>query len=302
MQTRILAFVNLIRLPNLIMLALVQVLMVLVFLPAFIPSFEFETWKLISLISSVCFIAAGGNLINAYFDQQTDLINKSKHYNNYKHLGKRRCLISYAVLSTIGLILGFWLSFNSNNYLALVIYGFVFISLFMYSKYLKGSFLVGNILVSLVVGLSLLLPWVLGVDEKTFHLQDPVFQLLLSYILFAAVINFARELAKDAEDVVGDFATNHQTFAILMGKKRTQQFIQILVFICLIGLVYAYFRFFAGQLIPMLYIFLALVSSGIIIFVKTGKAKHKKDFSKLSMLFKIWMFLGLISLGFYGWV
>lgn len=281
------------------MLALVQILVIQFYLPAFIPFFEFETWKLIALILSVCFLAAGGNLINTFFDQQTDLINQSKQYKHYKQLGKRRTILAYVIFSVVGLVLGFCLSFEDENYLVFGIYFFVFISLYVYSKYLKGRFLIGNFLVSLLVGLSIFQPWLIAVNLQYFSFQHPVFQIFSYYILFSMFINFGRELVKDAEDIVGDYASNHRTFPIVLGKKRCKQFIQLLVFVCLIGLISVYFRFFTGQLFPMLYVFLVLISTGLFIFVKAGKAKQKKDFSKLSTAFKIWMFLGLISLVFY---
>mgnify|MGYP002394780532 CR=1 FL=1 len=299
MQTRIRAFINLIRLPNLLMLALVQILIIVFFLPTFIPAFKFETWKLIILVGSICFIAAGGNLINAHFDQQTDLINKSKHYTNYKILGKKNSIFLYVILSLLGLILGLYLSFIFNNYIAGGIYCFVFIALYLYSKYLKGSFLIGNLLVSTLIGLSILLPWIISVQYEVYSIQDSVFQLFLSYSLFATFINFARELAKDAEDIIGDFSARHTTCPILIGKKRTQQLVQVIVFFCLIGLLGVYFRFFSGQLAPMLYIFFGLISTGILVFVKAGNAKRKRNFKNVSTLLKFWMFLGLISFAFY---
>jgi 4-hydroxybenzoate polyprenyltransferase len=298
-QTRFLAFVSLIRLPNLLMLALVQILIVQFYLPAFIPDFQLASWKLCLLILSMCFLAAGGNLINTYFDQQTDLINKKKLYNQYKHLGKRNTILLYLFFSIMGIALGFFLSSDVENYLAFGIYSFVYIVLLGYTKYAKAYFVIGNFLISLLVGLSILLPFILFLDLQHFNLDNPIFQLLSSYIVLSVLINLARELAKDMEDIVGDYASNLHTFPILMGKKRSKFFIQFLVTICIIGLILVYFHFFNGQLFPLLYLFLVLISTGIFIFVKAGKANHKRDFSKLSRLFKIWMSLGLISLAFY---
>ncbi len=299
MQYRLIAFLKLIRLPNLVMLGLVQLFLAISFLPAFIPEFEFEIWKIVSLIFSIVFLAAGGNLINAYYDQKTDLINKVKYYSYFKQLGRKSCLYLYGLLSMLGLCFGFYL-FKLNTDLSIfLIFLLVFFSLFVYSKYLKGIFLYGNLLVSSLVGLSIFLPWLIWVKEDQFKLEDSVLQLFLFYVGFSILTNFARELVKDAEDVIGDYATELKTLPILLGKKRTNTIIQLVTFLVLIGLVLVYFQFFNGQLFPLLYIFLVLVSLGIFIFFKTGKANHKKDYSNLSIWFKVWMLLGLISLGFY---
>jgi 4-hydroxybenzoate polyprenyltransferase len=199
----------------------------------------------------------------------------------------------------LGLCFGFYL-FKLNTDLSIfLIFLLVFFSLFVYSKYLKGIFLYGNLLVSSLVGLSIFLPWLIWVKEGQFKLEDSVLQLFLFYVGFSILTNFARELVKDAEDVIGDYATELKTLPILLGKKRTNTIIQLITFLVLIGLVLVYFQFFNGQLFPLLYIFLVLVSLGIFIFFKTGKANHKKDYSNLSIWFKVWMLLGLISLGFY---
>lgn len=292
------AFFQLMRWVNIAMIALAQCLIVYAFGCEYISKYNYGIALFILLLVGTCSIAICGNLVNALTDQKADTINKPKRVNALLVIGekniKRACYFFYA----IGMACGIGLSiFTKNISYATTFAGIAFL-LWLYSHCLKGIFLIGNIVVSLLVAMSLFIPfWFLHGSEKI-QFQNESTQLFLAYLFFSFMVNLIREITKDAEDVVGDFASKHKTLPILLGKKRTNQIIQTLVFITQLSLVWVYFHFFNGQWFQLIYIFFILIGLGLFIFFKVGKARNKKAYAKLSLMLKVWMFLGIITLVF----
>src|SRR5690606_14297971 len=101
--------------------------------------------------------------------------------------------------------------------------------LYLYASYLKGVFLVGNLLVSGLVAMSLLivplfdlLPAITVENQAG---QSAVFKIVLYYALFAFSINFIREIVKDLQDINGDKKGGMNTLAIALGRKRTMKIV-----------------------------------------------------------------------------
>ena len=149
----IIAFVRLIRWPNLVFIALTQFLFVYcimtpLFEKANITSIVSGLNFVLLCISSV-FIAAAGYIINDYFDLNIDQINKPSKLIVEKIIHRRWTIIWHLLLSITGIIIGFYLDFTTHiaflGILNIVSAGL----LFFYSAYLKRKLLIGNILTSL---------------------------------------------------------------------------------------------------------------------------------------------------------
>ena len=78
--------------------------------------------------------------------------------------------------------------------------------------------LVGNIVVSLVVSLSILLIGIFelipAMTDANRVVQITFFKIILDYAIFAFMINLLREIVKDAEDFEGDNQQGMQTLAV----------------------------------------------------------------------------------------
>ena len=80
MKRRILDYIKLIRLPNLFFIVLIQCLMARAVAMPVLKNFSLEaeiipTFWLVILVLATVFIAAGGYVINDYFDVKIDRIN-----------------------------------------------------------------------------------------------------------------------------------------------------------------------------------------------------------------------------------
>lgn len=147
-------------------------------------------------------IAGGGNAINDYFDLEIDKINRPDRPlpRGALPLDKARRLWLYA--SIIGLILCASLSLWN-----LAIGVFWVLGLYAYSRYLKGSVLVGNVAVSLMTGLAFLFGAIV-VGRADLGLYPGI---------FAFLANLARELLKDVEDIDGDAQAKLETLPVKHG-------------------------------------------------------------------------------------
>ncbi|MEP7170886.1 MAG: UbiA family prenyltransferase, partial [Bacteroidota bacterium] len=160
-------FLKLIRLPNLFIIALAQYLIRYTII---IPILA--TYNLASSVSEINFflvvlstvlIAAGGYIINDYYDLQIDLINKPEKIIVSKQVTKKQSVNFYALLSLTGIAIGVYLSFFQNIFLLWQINILSAVLLLVYSSFLKKIFLIGNIVISTLSALSI---YVLLILEK----------------------------------------------------------------------------------------------------------------------------------------
>ena len=106
---------------------------------------------------SVFIILSAGNVINDYFDYEIDKINKKNRPIPSGRIKRNSALYYSIALFLIGIALAFYLNFN-NFILALINSGL----LILYSYKLKGQPLIGNVIVSWLVGSTFIFGSLLG--------------------------------------------------------------------------------------------------------------------------------------------
>src|SRR4029079_7577025 len=116
------AFFRLIRWPNLVFIALAQMLFYYFILPFVYRDKYFEAVHSFSqlhffllVIGSVC-IAAGGYIINDYFDLNIDMVNKPSKLIIDKHIKRRWAIVFHILLSSIGLLLSIYVGYKMGNF------------------------------------------------------------------------------------------------------------------------------------------------------------------------------------------
>jgi 4-hydroxybenzoate polyprenyltransferase len=278
-------FLRLIRVQNLLIVVLTQFLARL-FLVG--PGLESPTTSTLRLLidpalwllslSTVC-IAAAGYIINDYFDIKIDLVNKPQRVVIGRYLKRRIAMGVHQALNVLGCLIGLYLS----KWVFLVDVLSVTL-LWFYSAQFKRQPLVGNIVVSTLTALSLI---VLAVYYRQ-HTD-----MLLIYALFSFGISLIREIIKDMQDVRGDARFGCRTLPIIWGLRRTKYVLYVLIgafltSLFLIALSLHNFRLdciFLILLIPIAWLIYRLI-----------KADTRRDFGYLSNLCKIIMLLGVLSM------
>ncbi len=296
------SFFKLIRYPNLIMIALMQLIFRYGFLKWQDVPLALADWQYFLLVFATVCIAAGGYVINDIFDQGTDFVNKpSKAIIGHKITESMGYNI-YVGLTIIGVCIGFYLS----NVILRPSFATIFILiasiLYIYATSLKQMLIVGNVVVALLLSFSVLIIGVFDLYPATYEgnqrQMGVLFSILLDYAIFSFIINFIRELVKDLEDVNGDYNQGMNTLPIVLGVKRTTHVVLGLSIIPLGILLYYINEYFviSNLFLATIYCLLTLVGPLLYFSIKCYSAKTKKDFHHLSFILKIVLFFGIVSI------
>jgi len=267
------------------------------------------------LTFAILCIASAGNIINDYFDTKTDRLNKPDKVVVGRSIKRRSAMALHLSLNGIGLLIGAYLSFKVENWKLTGIFIFSILALWFYSTHLKKQLLSGNILISL---LAALVPITVGLFEfasgaaydlnvlnmnalsfGNLLLQKAAF-ILIGFAVFAFLSNLIREIVKDMEDVEGDMSIGARTLPIVLGETQAKYFvISITLFtIVLLGFVQQYlFNTHSNILFWYLLISVQLPLAGIIVIL--FNAFTKRDYTRASLLCKIVIICGVISMFIY---
>jgi len=296
-------FFNLIRWKNLLLIVLVQILIKYALIERFTNDFTLNTLEFIFLVLATVCIASAGNIINDIYDVETDLVNNPDNIIVGDSISEKTALNLFIIFNVIGVGLGFYLSnlVGKSGFSAI----FVIISalLYIYATYLKQTLLIGNLVISVLVALSIiivglfdLLPAISFQNQQS-HLN--IFKIILDYSIFAFFLNLLREIIKDIEDINGDYKAEMKTLPILIGRERTTLLVFILSFVPLFVLIYYITTYWYMQPLGVLY-FLVFVVAPIIYFtIKAYSASSKRDLHHLSNVLKLAMLFGVLSLLLY---
>ena len=223
------AWFRVIRPLNLIIIAIAIVVLRYSYHGAFINGGD---WLLECLITlTLVFIAAGGNIINDYFDIKEDRINKPERALVGRVLKRRIALVSHWTLTAVGIVLAASLTWKIGNYIPLVIAIAISFVLFFYSTKLKGRVLIGNFAVAASISSVIPFSYADEIDTSTTALLNlSMFIWEFGALLgLTFIIVFARELAKDIEDIDGDQKAGHLTFPIAYSPQASWRLITALV-------------------------------------------------------------------------
>ena len=304
------AFFRLVRWPNLLFIAITQILFEKCIYERIYPDANGqsanESIQFIALvIASVC-IAAAGYIINDYFDQNIDQINKPNKVVVNKIINRRWVIFWHMFLSLCGL---FFTSFALplNLYWHLVLANMVsIIALWFYSTTLKKKLLIGNVLISLltawVIGILFFSKYPLSVHSifNIEHKEVRFFRLMILYVSFAFIISLIREVVKDMEDMDGDRKYGCTTMPIVWGINASKVFVAvwIIVLVCTLVILQLYVVGL-GWWLSAFYCILLIVLPLIVTLKLLFKANSPKQFHTISSIVKFVMFTGILSMAFF---
>ena len=296
------AYLKLIRFPNLLMLALMQLTVRYGFLKWQDTPLALNDWQYALLVLATVCIAGGGYVINNIFDQQTDLFNKPETVVVGAKISETQAYNLYAALSISGAAIGFYLSNVINHPGFLLAFILSVATLYLYASSFKQHLLIGNFLVAalmafsvIIIGLFDLYPLVTPENHLALGVY---FDLLLDYALFCFMVSLLREIVKDLEDVNGDYNQGMKTLPIVLGVSRTVKVVFGASLIPIAALVYyVKTNYMDNHLYYAAAYTLATVVSPLVYFsIKTWSATSKKDFRDLSTVLKIVLLFGIFSI------
>jgi 4-hydroxybenzoate polyprenyltransferase len=303
-------FLNLIRWKNLAFIALVQILVKYALLLPF-----FESHGVVTTLSPLAFfllvfatvcIAAAGYIINDIYDVEADKVNKPHKVIINRYISEKKATYVFIGLNIIGVGLGFYLSNGIGQSGFFVIFFIASALLYLYSSYLKQLPIVGNITVSLMVALSILLVGIFEllptINPNNRAVQITFFKIILDYAIFAFSINLIRELVKDMEDIKGDYKVGLQTLPIVLGRNRANKIIFTLSLIPILAVIYYVITYLFKQVEVVGYFLLLVIGPLIYISIKSFSAEEKPEYSHISVMLKLVMLSGMLSMLLYPYI
>lgn len=250
-------------------------------------------------LSTVC-IAIAGYIINDINDVKADIVNKPDRLFIDRKIVRSTAQYLFYGFNTLGLGLGMYLSYYIDHTSYFFIYVLTAFLLYKYANYFKFKFLIGNIVISLLILLSIILVLVFDLMPVTsnynINSQMTVLKILVIFGIFGFFFTFLREVVKDIEDIEGDRAMESRTLPIVLGIPKTRTVVLIISGVILASLLYCIYFLFDQNLYLSLYIILLVVLPLLFFIFKTAKADSKEQFKQMSTLLKIIMFTGILSM------
>jgi 4-hydroxybenzoate polyprenyltransferase len=303
------AFVKMIRLPNLFFIVLTQILFHVAVLDKILwpinirPAIDGLEFIFLSVASVL--IAAAGYIINDYFDINIDQVNKPAGNVVDKIVSRRWAMAWHFVLSGVGILLSFYVAWQTR--LWYILFGNILCValLFGYSVSLKRKLLWGNILISLLIAwvilvLSLSELLLRSGDAAVTEARNKILRIGFLYSAFAFISSLIREAIKDIEDMRGDAKYGCRTMPIVWGVNATKIYVAVwlIVIIALLVILQVYVARFEWWW-AMAYSIVFIISPFMVIFFRLYKAQTQKDYHQLSNWTKLVMLSGILSMVFF---
>ena len=295
-------YLKIIRWQNLLLFAGLQSIVYFGFLKPQNMDLAINSLEFTFLVLATLCIAAGGYVINAIHDVETDSMNRPESVWIDNNFSEAKAYNLYATLTILGVGMSFYLSnlVNKPNLTGLFI--FTAISLFFYASYLKQTFLTGSLLISLMSALVVLLPalyalYPIIVDENRQGL-GMLFRILLDYALIVLILTFLREQLKDIASKDADYNQGIKSLPIVLGVKRTAV-LCIAFFLVTIILVLSYVYFYLwnfDRFIAIAYVFGFVLTPIIYNLIQLFSAKNDQDFVAIARNIKYIILFVMLTL------
>lgn len=303
------AFLRLIRLPNLLIIAGTQYLIrYCVIQPLISPAgmeLQLSHFDFFLLSLSTVMIAAAGYVINDYFDTKTDIINRPESVVIDKGVKRRVAMGAHLVISFLGVAIGTYAGYKAGLYKLGLIHFFSVGLLWFYSTDFKRQLITGNIVVSILTAMVPMIVILYDIPLLNSTYYDFLIEantnlnFLLKFVgafaLFAFLTSLIREIVKDMEDVEGDKAIGCNTIPIAFGMGASKAAVTVLILLTsfLLGMIQLK-QYTSGDLLSFYYLLAGvqlplLVTAGMVL---TGKTPG--HFHRTSMLVKLIMLTGVM--------
>lgn len=276
---KFLSIFSVVRIYNILIIVLAQYLTSIFILSdkkLFDVIFDFNLFLLI-LCSSLSI--ASGYIINNFYDQKKDVINKpikSKIDDVVKNSTK---LYFYFFLNFVVIFFASIISLR-----AIIFFSVYIFFLWFYSHKLKRLLFLGNLFYSL---LTITPFFAILLYYKNIDL------IIAAYALFLFFILLLKDITKDLKNLVGDFTENYQTIPVVFGEDFSRIIISLITFINVILIINLFINFSDGYMNIYYGISLILL---LIFTIKLYKSKKVSDYLELHNILRLIIGLGVFSI------
>ena len=235
--------------------------------------------SLFVLVLSTVGAIASGYIINNFYDQEKDLINRPQKSILDHMVSQKTKLSLYFVINILALLFSSLISLRAGLFFA----GYMFF-IWFYSHKIKKQPVLGNLtsaLLSITPFFAILLYF------KNYNLLIFVFGFYLFLILAI------RELVKDLENIKGDLTLNYKTVPVVYGERATKLMMSILIALnCLVSVMLVlYFElrlmhsFFIGATVYLIFLLFMI-----------WNAQRQQDYNRIHNFLKLLILAGVFSI------
>ena len=232
---------------------------------------------LIILCSSIAI--GSGYIINNFYDEEKDLINRPIKYNIDKAVKKNTKLKFYLFLNFVVIALAFIISYRAIIFFSLYIF-----FLWLYSHKLKRILFIGNLFYAIltVTPFFAILLYYKNIDL-----------IIIAYALFLFFIILLKDITKDLKNLIGDFSLNYQTIPVVFGEKFTKVIITLIATVNIILVLNLYLNFNRGLM--EIFYFISIITL-FLFLIKLYKSSNIHDYLFLHNILRFIITIGIISI------
>ena len=265
------------------------------------------------LILSVVLIAAGGYVINDYFDIKIDRINRPDSVVVGETMTKPAAMHLSIGLSVAGILVGLLVAWLCRSWTLGIVILLMPGLLWFYSSAYKRQFLVGNLIVAfasaavpMLLGLAnegMFLPFILAHDFQPILDQlQPVIRVIYTWLggfaLMIFLYTWIREVIKDLQDQMGDRELECRTLPIKVGELWTKILLTVMIAITIGVLCWFVFGLLpfphTWNSMSVRYLTFGLIVPLLCVLALVWAARIPSDYRNAQRLMKLAMLLGLL--------
>ena len=226
---------------------------------------------------------ASGYIINNFYDQKKDVINKPIKTKIDDVVKKSTKLYFYFILNFVVMFFASIISLRAVIFFSVYIF-----FLWFYSHKLKRLLFIGNLFYSL---LTITPFFAILLYYKNIDL------IIAAYALFLFFILLLKDITKDLKNLVGDFTENYQTIPVAFGEDFSRIIISLITFINVILIINLFINFSEGYM--NIYYGTSLVLL-LIFTIRLYRSKKVSDYLILHNILRFIIGFGVISISLLG--
>ena len=235
--------------------------------------------SLFVIVASSVGAIASGYIMNNFYDQEKDLINRPQKSILERLVSQRTKLSLYFGINILVILLSALISVKVGLFFS----GYIFF-IWLYSHKIKKLPILGNLTSAL---LSITPFFAIFLYFKNYNLLIFVFGFYLLLILAI------RDLVKDLENIVGDLTLDYKTVPVVYGEKAAKLMISILIAInCLVSILLV----FCFELGLMHSFFLGSAIYLCILLFLIWNSRRQQDYNRIHNFLKLLILAGVLSI------
>ena len=262
---------------------------------------------LLLVILATVLIAAGGYVINDYFDVKIDRINRPDELIVTRTISKPAAMRLSIALSAAGIVCGLVIAILLRSWTLGILFIIIPGLLWFYSSSYKRLFMVGNLIIALLAGMTPMVVAMTNVAQLQLRfapilpyttLTHDLYAWLGGFALFAFLLTWMREIVKDMQDQMGDRELECHSMPVVWGDTWTKVFVTMLILITLAVIAHLWYHVLPFPIgwnsLSTRYIVLGIITPLLGALGLLWAAKIPSDYKNCQLLIKFTMFLGML--------